>query len=965
MEENKEYYAFISYKREDEKWAKWLQHKLEHYKFPTNLNGRTDLPKHIRPTFRDVTDLTPGLLSEEIHNALCNSQWLVIVCSPRSAKSPWVCKEAQTFIDLGRADHIIPFVIEGTPFSGDTTTECYPESLLHLTGSKELLAANINEMGRDAAAIKVVARMFNLRFDTLWQRHEREQRQKRWMWIGCSILIALIGLIVGGIFFLLNKEINEQKQHIEDQQKMLRNDSAMMAEHIERIQRDSFKLSVQNDSIVLQNKLILQQKNGLDSINKELKYANIHLVEEKNRVILANRETQIQYAKFVAQKSNELIDDNDFLSARRILLNVVPNTPTHVPYIPEVEYALRRSFESNSCKIVGHISSVKSALISPDGNIVVSSAKDDNIKIWDTSTGLLLDSIHNIGTAPSMIFFKDGNLLVSNKDSVTIWELTPLKMSHSYKNKELSNSDILDVDNANRFVFVSNQNNYSVINVMDGYTGHCISSIPTYHTSPIKSAIFLPDNQIAASMSGSIKIYDIKERKLLREWKAHEYGVGFLHSNKEGTKLISGEFGKISFYDPLLKSDSLKIWDVKLGKQLKAFPLSVENALYSPDENCIIAIKGTDLLVLNSEDGAIIKTLRGRAKLISLGLDEQGEKMISFSSGVIRIWDKNALEPKEETENMTLYNLPLTFSPNGNRFLMSCGDSINAYDTFQLKQIKKFGREKPYTISSIRFDKKGERFITSDGIATIWDASTFRVTCVIRTLLPDYAEFCPYGNRVLTVANSKNDIKIWDISKGDTIIDHPAMVLSLEGCAYNNNMAAFSPNGKNIVSAADDGIIRIWRTDKNVCIDSLVGHKACVYTTFYSPNGKLIISASADKTIKIWDATKKTCMRTLEGHTGGVRFASFSDDGKYIISTSFDCTTRVWNASNGALLKVVNSKGSDATLSPDGRKLLVVDQVKSKGSRGYSVAYKYYDIPSYQELIEKVRKLFGSRVKRL
>ena len=25
MEQNKEYFAFISYKREDEKWAKWLQ----------------------------------------------------------------------------------------------------------------------------------------------------------------------------------------------------------------------------------------------------------------------------------------------------------------------------------------------------------------------------------------------------------------------------------------------------------------------------------------------------------------------------------------------------------------------------------------------------------------------------------------------------------------------------------------------------------------------------------------------------------------------------------------------------------------------------------------------------------------------------------------------------------------------------------------------------------------------------
>ena len=125
MEEQKEYYAFISYKREDEKWAKWLQHKLEHYRFPTNLSGRNDLPKRIFPICRDVTEFTPGLLAEKIEKALCNSEWLIIVCSPRSAKSPWVCKEAQTFIDLGRTDHIIPFVIEGNPFSKDTATYSY------------------------------------------------------------------------------------------------------------------------------------------------------------------------------------------------------------------------------------------------------------------------------------------------------------------------------------------------------------------------------------------------------------------------------------------------------------------------------------------------------------------------------------------------------------------------------------------------------------------------------------------------------------------------------------------------------------------------------------------------------------------------------------------------------------------------------------------------------------------------
>ena len=40
-------YAFISYKREDEKWAEWLQRKLEGYKLPTILKKTNpSLPRH-------------------------------------------------------------------------------------------------------------------------------------------------------------------------------------------------------------------------------------------------------------------------------------------------------------------------------------------------------------------------------------------------------------------------------------------------------------------------------------------------------------------------------------------------------------------------------------------------------------------------------------------------------------------------------------------------------------------------------------------------------------------------------------------------------------------------------------------------------------------------------------------------------------------------------------------------------
>jgi hypothetical protein len=50
---------------------------------------------------------------------------------------------------------------------------------LNFPPEQELLGINIDEMGRDAAAVKVVAQMFGLKFDSLWQRYEREKKWKR------------------------------------------------------------------------------------------------------------------------------------------------------------------------------------------------------------------------------------------------------------------------------------------------------------------------------------------------------------------------------------------------------------------------------------------------------------------------------------------------------------------------------------------------------------------------------------------------------------------------------------------------------------------------------------------------------------------------------------------------------------------------------------------------------------------
>lgn len=209
--QEKEYFAFISYQRNDEEWADRLRKKLEHYRLPSSVRKQdASLPKEIRPIFRDSLELAGGVLAKEIEKALHQSKYLIVICSPNSAKSPWVNKEIQTFFDLGREDCIIPFIIDGIPFSDNEVTECFPPALRSLKGEKELLGINIKEINRDAACIKVVARMFDLKFDSLWQRYDREQRLKKWLWIGASLFLAIIGFCIGGYFIKQNRYIEKQ-----------------------------------------------------------------------------------------------------------------------------------------------------------------------------------------------------------------------------------------------------------------------------------------------------------------------------------------------------------------------------------------------------------------------------------------------------------------------------------------------------------------------------------------------------------------------------------------------------------------------------------------------------------------------------------------------------------------------------------------------------------------------------------
>jgi hypothetical protein len=212
------YWAFISYSQRDAELAQSLHKKLETFRVPRNLVGRCvrdrTIPRRLIPIFRDRDELpSAGDLTGKIRQALEASYALIVICSPYAAASPWVNEEIRTFKELGRADRIFPFIVDGEPYASDRPAlglpECFPPALRFAVADDGTLTdrrsdplaadARKGKDGRSNALLKLIAGLLGIGFDDLRRRELARQRQRRQIVsLACVAAgLAMVAMYVG------------------------------------------------------------------------------------------------------------------------------------------------------------------------------------------------------------------------------------------------------------------------------------------------------------------------------------------------------------------------------------------------------------------------------------------------------------------------------------------------------------------------------------------------------------------------------------------------------------------------------------------------------------------------------------------------------------------------------------------------------------------------------------------------
>lgn len=267
--ENKKYIydAFISYRHTelDKFVAETLHRQMEAFKLPKKLVQGPDAPrKKIERVFRDRDELPlASNLEDPIVKALEDSEYLIVICSPRLKESMWCKKEIETFIQIHGRRNVLAVLIEGEP------AESFPEELLYdeqqvmgedgvyTTVRKpiEPLAAdfrgkNKKEMKKamKSEILRLLAPMFNVSYDDLKQRHREQKIRKA---IIASTLAGSLGIVFGVYCMATAIHIQNQKKQIEMQADLLaREQASLLAQEAENLleqdnPRDAVELAYQ------------------------------------------------------------------------------------------------------------------------------------------------------------------------------------------------------------------------------------------------------------------------------------------------------------------------------------------------------------------------------------------------------------------------------------------------------------------------------------------------------------------------------------------------------------------------------------------------------------------------------------------------------------------------------------------------------------------------------------------------
>ncbi len=336
--------------------------------------------------------------------------------------------------------------------------------------------------------------------------------------------------------------------------------------------------------------------------------------------------------------------------------------------------------------------------------------------------------------------------------------------------------------------------------------------------------------------------------------KGGEHGVAVLPGNAESSRLLRLVTGNA---EPKMPPDDEKPPGATEIDLLKAW---IDGGAKGPD-----GIE-PDRTVLRTPS---IPPVDAPRSITALALSPNGALLALARFGLVELIDVGSMQVRR-----TLRELPgkvnsLSFSKDGTWLLTASGivglyGKATIWDVAEERPIKHFQGHRD-TLYDAELSPDGKLLATCsyDRNAVIWDVATGKE---LRSLTGHNdaiydLEFSPDGS-VLATASGDETCKLWAVASGERLD-------TLGQPQAEQYVVRFSPNGRFVVAGGADNRIRVWRFVSktrpriNPVVHSRFAHEGPIVQLGFSPDGRSLISIAEDRTLKQWETKTYTETRSF------------------------------------------------------------------------------------------------------
>ncbi len=341
---------------------------------------------------------------------------------------------------------------------------------------------------------------------------------------------------------------------------------------------------------------------------------------------------------------------------------------------------------------------------------------------------------------------------------------------------------------------------------------------------------------------------------------------------------------------------------------------SIYSVSFSPDGQMLASAKADNSIELSSLKGRNRKTLRGHESAVYHVSFSPNRQMLASASAdnTIKLWSIDGRERKTlRGHESAVYHV--SFSPDGQMLASASNDGTIKLWNSEGQELKTF-RGHEGAIYSVSFRPDGKAIASTGwGTVKLWNLNGEELrTFPTNSGWVRSVSFSPIGSFIAFAGDSNMiELRHPDKKLDRTLRGHESTVWDIN----------FSPDGTKLVSASEDGTVKLWDVNDGRELKTLRGHEGTVWSASFSPDGKTIASASDDSTIKLWQFFDRSDIKVLRVHRQGVTSLSFSHDGKWLLSASIDGKVWLWNL-EGQEPKLINRENSpvwSASFSPDNK----------------------------------------------